>query len=498
MLLAVPIYIDQIRIETRINDPISAQVELMVSLASKDAYPDPENLSMNLLLLTPAGDTAAAMEVNYFEPIGQHLVGNAILPVHQPQPWSAENPRLYTLQVDLLREGKVIHRIRQDVGIRQLEVLKNSIHLNDISIQLRGIEYTGYHPRTGLALTLEQIQKDLTILKQAHADTVHTVLPPSKDFLKECDRQGVYVICQLPLRDDITPNSLSSFINQYTNHPSIIAWAIDSSTDTHDQDLIRNLSLQKPVIWISSTLETIPYSAQIAGYSGTGSGNITLPDKPVIFFKQPLYSIERLWRSILEEGQGTGLILQGFAQLYEPPDEPPNHMQDDLLHGLSTPGMVDPDRTPLPGFWQVRQVYSPIQIREETERIRRGRQVIELDLSNHYYLTNLNQITCTWSLYQDKQLVNEGDLALELGAGQKMEIAFPFELTEEQLLYIHLLRIAYSDQTGNSIYERTIWLRPDDWKRQLVMRLQDLNYDPGWQVTIDARQARVDHQLFRF
>jgi beta-galactosidase len=125
-------------------------------------------------------------------------VGLAHLEVEAPLLWSAESPELYDLTATLARDGVVLDRVLQRVGLRTIAVGPTGLSVNGVETLLRG---ACVHHDNGLlgaathrAAEFRRIRKlkaaGFTAIRSAHN-------PISRDLLDACDELGMYVLDEL-------------------------------------------------------------------------------------------------------------------------------------------------------------------------------------------------------------------------------------------------------------------------------------------------------------
>ncbi len=115
--------------------------------------------------------------------------------VENPNLWSAENPFLYNLVISTKDE-----KILQRVGIRTVEVKGRRFLVNGKAIKLYGVNRHDFHPDKGCAVSLDDIKKDLTLMKKLNVNAIRTSHYPScPEFYGLCDEMGFYVISESDL-----------------------------------------------------------------------------------------------------------------------------------------------------------------------------------------------------------------------------------------------------------------------------------------------------------
>ena len=110
--------------------------------------------------------------------------------------WNAENPYLYTL---VLSGGGEF--IPQSIGFRTVAVSeKGELLINGKSIKLKGVNHHDTHPQKGHVLNLDDIKKDLYLMKQLNINCVRTAhYPPAPQFIELCDKIGMYIVDEADL-----------------------------------------------------------------------------------------------------------------------------------------------------------------------------------------------------------------------------------------------------------------------------------------------------------
>ena len=110
--------------------------------------------------------------------------------IDDPKFWSAESPYLYSL---VIYAGDEV--IGEKVGLRQVNIENGVLKINGAPVKFRGVNRHDSYPDTGYYCTVEQMKKDLILMKQHNVNAVRTShYPNSPLFYKLCDELGLYVI----------------------------------------------------------------------------------------------------------------------------------------------------------------------------------------------------------------------------------------------------------------------------------------------------------------
>lgn len=121
--------------------------------------------------------------------------------IASPRLWSAEDPALYPLCVELLdADGGVIERSDLDIGVREFGIHDGVMTLNGKRIVFKGVDRHEWSAEHGRAVTYEETEWDIINLKRHNVNAIRTSHYPNRTFLYDlCDRYGLYVIDEVNL-----------------------------------------------------------------------------------------------------------------------------------------------------------------------------------------------------------------------------------------------------------------------------------------------------------
>lgn len=112
------------------------------------------------------------------------------LTVLNPVLWNAENPYLY--QVILTMPDEVIV---DRIGFRTIEIKEKVVYFNGEKIKFRGVNRHDSDPETGFVINVQQIKKDLMLMKQHNFNAIRSShYPNAPYFYQMCDEYGFMVI----------------------------------------------------------------------------------------------------------------------------------------------------------------------------------------------------------------------------------------------------------------------------------------------------------------
>ena len=119
-----------------------------------------------------------------------------VIPVEKPLLWSAEEPNLYKLEIEVLDEsGKQQEIIPVQVGFRRFEIADGLMKLNGKRIVFKGANRHEFSSRTGRVVNEEELWQDLVTMKQHNINAIRTCHYPNDSRIYAlCDRLGLYMI----------------------------------------------------------------------------------------------------------------------------------------------------------------------------------------------------------------------------------------------------------------------------------------------------------------
>ena len=160
--------------------------------------------------------------------------------------WDLRAPRLYRVELRLLRGHQLIDHDTRRIGFREARFTPQGFSLNGKIIKLRGLDRHQTFPWVGQAMPGRAQRRDALILhKELKCNIVRTShYPQSRHFLDACDEIGLLVLEEIPgwqhigdlAWQDIAVDNVGRMIRRDWNHPSIILWGvrINESRDNHD------------------------------------------------------------------------------------------------------------------------------------------------------------------------------------------------------------------------------------------------------------------------
>jgi len=217
--------------------PIWTQTPEEVAIAARDFF---HAKFWNGNLPKSAQEAVSIMEP---PPMGQVSLSTKLLKI---KAWSAEEPHLYTLDIELRNpEGAVIEVSQQRVGFRSIVIKGQEFLVNGQPVMFYGINRHDFNRFTGRALTRDDMRQDLLELKRWNFNAVRTShYPNDAAFLDLCDELGFYVIGEANIESHAFINSLcndtrylTAFVDRVgrmvqrdIHHPSVVMWSLGNES----------------------------------------------------------------------------------------------------------------------------------------------------------------------------------------------------------------------------------------------------------------------------
>lgn len=118
--------------------------------------------------------------------------------IHRPRLWSAEDPYLYDLEIEMVdKGGNPCEYLLQPVGFRKFEMKDNRMLLNGKRIVFKGTNRHDFSSVSGRHVSYKEMVKDIVTMKRNNINAIRTSHYPDDERLYElCDRYGLYMIAE--------------------------------------------------------------------------------------------------------------------------------------------------------------------------------------------------------------------------------------------------------------------------------------------------------------
>lgn len=398
---------------------------------------------MNWTLLSPDGRIVG---------IGQDK-DEFTVPVRDPVLWNAEEPKLYTLRVNVGGE-----HIAFPVALRRLEIQNGCLLLNRKKIKLKGINRHDSDPETGYYVDYAKMKEELRLLKRGNVNTIRTShYPNDPRFLALCDAMGFMVIdeadleshgmgynfgdwdwsywaylCDAPEWKEACLDRARRLYERDKNHGCVVFWSLGNESGCGENHrlmakYIRQRDRDALIHYENAHLE---YAARVGRdfsdisdvesrmYASTEYLKTYLEDpahkKPFFYCEyvssQSTGDIPLHWDGLEQYDNYCGGCVWEFADHavnIGTKDKPKyryggdfGDWPNDRISCLD--GLVYPDRRPRPGFWDMKDAYKPFAVSYEAGSI---------TIRNKRYFTSLADTDLYWTVEEEGREVKSGRIS---------------------------------------------------------------------------------------
>ena len=386
--------------------------------------------------------------------------------VQRVEPWSAENPRLYRLSINLLAPGgDIAEEAHFRVGFRSVEVHGLDLLINDRRVFIRGVNRHDFDRETGRVVSVDSMRADLIQMKRFGFNAVRTShYPNDPAFLDLTDELGLYVIDEADIESHAFYRALcddTRYLGQWVtrvsrmalrdkNHPSVIIWSLGNESGygaNHDAaaSWLRGYDPSRPLQyegairfdWASDqrvsdiTCPMYPAIDAIVGHARSGKQ------------RHPLVMCEFSHAM----GNSNGTLAEYWDAIEATPGLQGGFIWEWWDHGLvqrlpdgttrtayggdfgdepndgnfCIDGVVWPDRQPKPALWEHKQLAAPVRV-TAAPGVRGGRVTIR----NAQHFSGLGWLRARYEIAVDGAVVSDGALQLpDVGPGKSAELRIP-------------------------------------------------------------------------
>lgn len=379
-----------------------------------------------------------------------------LVEIRKPKLWSSETPALYTVEFRLKQDRKTIETLNYHTGFRDIAIEGEVFKINGKAIKLKGVNRHEHHPRTGRTMDEMTIRKDLELMKQANINMIRTSHYPNEPvFYELCDIYGFYVMDEanqethgIGLRNTVLGDDPGwekahvdravSLVQRDKNHPCIIMWSLGNEGGKGC-----NLQAMRNVICDIDTTRLIYCDTDRSVSDIYDEGYLSpealerlsekITDRPVFMREyahamgNSLGNFKEFWEVIYADSSVIGGAIwdwvdQGLARhidnrplrygsspslLSKTKDEYWAYGGDlgDLPNdgAFCINGLVAPDRTPHPHYYEVKKVYQNIDFMIDSVASRH----IGVDMVNRYMSLPLSHFKFDYEWYENGCLMDK-------------------------------------------------------------------------------------------
>lgn len=172
---------------------------------------------------------------------------NTSITVGEVEPWNAESPRLYEVEISSTGETVTLR-----TGFRSVRIEGDRFLVNDRQVIFRGVNRHETHPERGRVFDHDHARADMIMMKRHNVNAIRTShYPPHPDVLALADELGFWLIdeCDLethgfvfsnwarnpsddPAWRDAYLDRIERTVERDKNHPCIVIWSLGNESGT--------------------------------------------------------------------------------------------------------------------------------------------------------------------------------------------------------------------------------------------------------------------------
>lgn len=172
------------------------------------------------------------------------------------KPYHYRTPNLYDLEMTIKdSEGNVVEVIPYRIGFRHIEVENGMLMYNYHRLEICGVNRHEWSPEGGRCITLDDMKKDIEIIKGANINSVRTCHYPDRvEWYSLCDEAGIYLMAETNMEShgswqkfrgidpawnvpgdneawrDMMLDRCQSNYHWFKNHASVIIWSLGNES----------------------------------------------------------------------------------------------------------------------------------------------------------------------------------------------------------------------------------------------------------------------------
>lgn len=392
------------------------------------------------------------------------------LEVPDVQTWTAETPNLYRSVFTLTdADGNIQEVVGCRTGFRAIEIKDAQLLVNGKAITIKGVNRHEHDQHTGHVITEESMLEDIRLMKQCNINAVrNSHYPNQARWYELCDEHGLYVVDEPnieshgmgfeeeSLAKDATwgPAHMDRTIRMFErtkNHPSIIVWSLGNEAGD-------GVNFEATAAWLKEKDDSRPVQYEQA-FEAPHTDIVcpmypspealeayaqSEPYRPLIMCEyahamgNSLGNFVDYWEVInrypcLQGGFVWDWVDQGLVATHEDGEQywafggdfGPEDVPSD--NNFCINGIVRPDRTPHPSFYEVKRLYQNVVI--EAFDLTNG----TLRVGNTYDFIPLTNLRLEWRCWRVTGESLEGSFSIDgiaAGAGQTYSLPIPSDFAE--------------------------------------------------------------------
>ena len=293
-----PVHVDEWGTYVTTSEISNNNATLNIVTTVQNSGKNNETITLKSILNDMDGSIVAETESSVSVVAGQKSDINHTLNISSPKLWDIENPYLYSLVTEVIKDGKCIDRYTTTTGVRDFKFdAEKGFILNGKQTKINGVCMHHDLGCLGAAVNTRAIERQLQILKDMGCNGIRcSHNPPAPELLDLCDKMGFIVMDEAfdMWRKKKTSHDYARYFNEWhekdlrdfilrdRNHPSIFVWSIGNEVLEQWSDAKADtLSLEE-----ANLILNFGHSADMLAKDGEMSVNSLLTKKLADFVRE--------------------------------------------------------------------------------------------------------------------------------------------------------------------------------------------------------------------
>ncbi len=293
-----PVHVDEWGTYVTTSEINNDNATLNIVTTVQNSGNNDETVTLKSVLNDMDGAVVAETESSVPVAAGQKTDVSHALNISSPRLWDTENPYLYSLVTEIIKDGKCIDRYTTTTGVRDFRFdAEKGFILNGKQTKINGVCMHHDLGCLGAAVNTRAIERQLQILKEMGCNGIRcSHNPPAPELLDLCDKMGFIVMDEAfdMWRKKKTSHDYARYFNEWhekdlrdfilrdRNHPSIFVWSIGNEVLEQWSDAKADtLSLEE-----ANLILNFGHSADMLAKDGETSVNSLLAKKLADFVRE--------------------------------------------------------------------------------------------------------------------------------------------------------------------------------------------------------------------
>lgn len=377
-------------------------------------------------------------------------------------PWSAEQPNLYTLYISLFdSKGTLLECIPQRVGFKRVEIKNGQLLVNGKAILIKGVNRHEMDPDGGCHVSRQRMEEDVKLLKESNINAVRTSHYPNDPYWYElCDKYGIYVLDEAnieahgyekiaDMKEWMTTHieRTTRMVERDKNVPSVIIWSMgnesgDGMNFIENYKEMKKIDSSRPVQYqrAGKKSHTDIYCPFYVDYQTLENYGKSKEPMPLIQCEyahamgNSMGGFKEYWDLYRQYDNLQGGFIWDFADqgihefrngkmIYAYGGDFGKDLPSD--NNFNCNGLFNPDRKPNPHLDEVRMVHqsiwtTPVNIKEG-----------KISIFNENFFSDLSNVYLEWQIQEEGVITRQGVISsLNIQPQERQTLSLDYQITD--------------------------------------------------------------------